>query len=91
MFVDLVDKTFTNIQIEESDFLRIKKIWYSIMIRSIDNTTTISNSLVDDILKYGKDFDNFYYVDILKYEELISIIHKLDFSNKSLVLLFPKK
>lgn len=91
MFVDLVDDTLKNIKIEEDDFIRIKKIWYSILIRSIDNPITISNSLIEDIIKNNQEFDNFAYIDSLSYNELLKVIQKLDLSNKSLVLLFPKK
>ena len=91
LFVDLVDKTMENINITEEDFNRIKKLWYSIIIRSTDNIVNVANSLVDDLLRDEKCYDNFDYIEKLDYHELLEIIHKLDLSNKSLVFLLPKE
>ena len=43
LFKEEVDNTISNIHITKEDFARIKKVWESIVIRSLDNAEAIAN------------------------------------------------
>ncbi len=90
LFKDEVDKTLDNISILEEDFNRIKKIWISIVIRSLDNKENLAYSIVDDIIRDGKIHDQLELINKLEYSELLNIIKKLNLNNKSFVLMVPK-
>ena len=88
---DEVDKTMKNIMISEEDFERIKKIWISIVIRSLDNKESLASSIIDDLIKDGEVSDQLELINELNYQELLNIISKLDLSNKSFILMVPKE
>jgi len=91
IFKDEVDKVLKNINIIEEDFERIKKIWLSVVIRSLDNKENLAYSIVDDIIKDGEVLDQLELINNLNYHELLALINKLDLSNKSFVLMLPKE
>lgn len=91
MFKDEVDNTLKKIYISEEDFERIKKIWISVVVRSLDNKENLAYSVVDDIIKDGKIYDQLELINKLDYNELLDLIKKIDLSNKSFVLMLPKK
>ena len=91
LFKDEVDKTINNIDINEEDFNRIKKIWLSIIIRSLDSKEAIAHSIVEDIIKEGMISDQEELIKKINYNELLKLISKLDLSNKSFVLMIPKE
>ena len=91
LFKEAVDKAIMNINITEEDFIRIKKMWISIIIRSLDNKENIAYSLIDDLIKDGKVYDQHELIEKLNYQELLKIIKKLDFNNSTFVLMVPKE
>ena len=91
LFKEEVDKQLMNITINESDFERIKKVWYSLMIRSLDNPDAIAASLISNILLNHQYIDEKNIIDNLKYEDLKEIIKDLNFNNKTFVLVLPKE
>ena len=91
LFKDEVDKTIKKISFSEDDFLRIKKVWISILIRSLDNKEALAYSVIDDIIKGDKIEDQYELINKMNYQELLKVIEKLDFSNKSFILMIPKE
>lgn len=91
LFKEEVDKTLKNIKITEEDFERIKKIWISVVIRALDNKEHLAYSVIDDIIKDNFVYDQLELINRLTYPELLKMISKLDFSNKSFVLMIPKE
>ena len=91
LFKEEVDKTLENISINEADFERIKKIWYSIIIRSLDNPIVLADSIVTEILLNDKYVDEKDIIDSLKYSDLRNIIKELNFKNKTFMLILPKE
>ena len=91
LFKDEVDKTINNITITEEDFIRIKKLWLSIIIRSLDSKETLAHSIVEDILKDGKLYDQEKLINKINYSDLLKIINKLNLNNSSFVLMVPKE
>ena len=90
LFKDEVDNALKNIKIQEEDFERIKKIWISVVIRGLDNKENLAYSVVDDIVKDGKVYDQLELINKLKFNELLKVINNLDLNNKSFVLMVPK-
>lgn len=91
LFKEEVDKTLENIDITMEDFERIKKIWYSIIIKGLDNIEVVANSIVSDILLNGKYQDEKKIIDSLKYNDLKNIIKEINFNNKTFILVLPKE
>ena len=90
LFKEEVDLVLKNINISEDDFNRIKKIWMSIIIRSLDNKENLAYSIVDDIIKDGKIYDQYELINKINYQDLLTIIRTIDWNNKSFVLMVPK-
>ncbi len=90
LFKEEVDDTLKNIYISEEDFERTKKIWLSVVIRGLDNKENLAYSVVDDIIKDGMVFDQIELINKINYQELLELISKIDFTNKSFVLMLPK-
>lgn len=91
LFKDEIDHTLKNINITKEEFERIKKIWIAVVIRSLDNKENLAYSIVDDIIRDGNIYDQLKLINKLDYKELLTLINKLDLSNKSFVLMLPKK
>ena len=91
LFKEEVDKTLKNISISIDDFNRIKKIWVSVIIRSLDNKETLAFSIVDDIIKENDVYDQEKIINMIDFSDLQKIISKLDFKNKSFVLMLPNE
>ena len=91
LFKDEVDKTLSDITISREDFERVKKIWISVVIRSLDNKENLAYSIIDDIIRDNDICDQIGLINKLEYNELLEIIKKLDLSNKSFVLMLPKE
>ena len=91
LFKDEVDYVLKNISITEEEFIRIKKIWISVIIRSLDNKENIAYSIVDDIIKDGKIYDQHELIESLNYNDLLKLIKKIDWNNKSFVLMVPNE
>lgn len=85
------DKVLDKIKMREEDFLRMKKIWFSIYVRGMDNISSINSNIIDKILKDEDTFDRYELLEKMNYADLEKIIAKLDFSNKTFVLMIPKK
>ena len=90
VFKNEVDNALNNIDISEDDLERIKKIWISVIIRSLDNKEALAYSVVDDIIKDGEIYDQEKIINMINYNDLQKMISKLDLSNKSFVLMLPK-
>lgn len=87
-----IEKELENINIEEKDIERLKKVWIASEVAMIDNISVTLDNIVDDIIEYGKLIDN--KPDLIRSinkERLDEIINNIDFSNRSVVLLEPKK
>jgi predicted Zn-dependent peptidase len=91
LFKEEVDKTLEKINITKEDFERVKKIWISVVIRGLDHKENLAYTIVDDVVRDGKVFDQIELINRINYQELQEIIKRLDFSNKSFVLMLPKE
>ena len=90
LFKEEVDNAFKNIKISEEEFIRSKKMWLVSLVRSIDHSDYIVNVIVQNLIKDNYYYDEYEILKKLTYQEFISIIKEIDFSNKSFVLMLPK-
>lgn len=91
-FVEKIKEELTDIDINEEDINRLKKVWVSSEVIMIDNINMTLENIVSDIIEYGKVIAN--RVDIfrsLNKKEYMSMLSKVDFTNASTVIIKPKK
>ena len=87
-----IKKVFKDIQIDEKDFNRIKKVWIANEVQMIDNIDSTVSNLYDDILKYHEVIPNkIELIKKMKLKKLNDLISKIDFQNMSVVKMMPKK
>ena len=73
-------------EIDEDSFNRIKKVWLSREIKSIDSIDETVDSTYHDILNYRKIIPNkLDIIKSMKYKTLKDLIKKIDFKNISIV------
>lgn len=91
LFKDAVDYELSHINISANDFQRIKKVFTSIVIRSLDNINALASTIVVSALKEENDFEQLEILNKLNYDDLQKVIKELDFTNHSFVLMLPKE
>ncbi len=91
-FVQEIKKELANMDIQEEELERLKKVWISSEVVMVDNIVMTLENMVYDIITYGDIIPN--KVDIfrsLNKEELDKTLNSIDFSNASMVVVHPKK
>ncbi len=91
LFKEEIDKTINNIFISKEDFERVKKMWYSLIIKSLDSPEAIADSVINDILLNNSYIDQKEIIDNLKYEDINDIVKKMNFNYKTFMLVLPKE
>lgn len=90
IFKDLVDVYLKNINISESDFRRIKRVWIASEIKMSDSGDMPAENAIDDFINYGEIYTNrIDIIESLKLSELEKIIDSLNFDNCSFILANP--
>lgn len=92
LLIDEVQKELDNIEIDEKDFERIKKVWIANEVKMIDYVETTVSNIYDDMIRYHKVIDN--KVDLIRklnIKKLRDLISRMKFNNRSKVILLPKK
>lgn len=83
-FKEEVFNTIKNTKVLEKDFIRMQNVYIANEIRINDNHKIILNDIIKDIIKYQKPyFNRLEIIKSLNYNEMISIINKLDLGNYS--------
>lgn len=80
-----------NIDVDEEDINRLKKVWISSEVIMIDNINMTLENVVSDVIEYGKVINN--KIDIfrsLNKKDYIDMLSKVDFNNSSTVIIRPK-
>ena len=91
LFIEKVDKVLINPVVLQEDFERLRKIWIASSIRRIDDSTYLCDNFSQDILDYQMIIDHHELIDSLNFQEFLSVIKKIDFSNKTFILMLPYK
>ncbi len=77
-----------NIELNEEDFIRIKKTWIANEVRTIDNVNATLYNILDDILEYNKYIYNSIELERkLDFNRMKEVLNKLDFTNKSILII----
>ncbi len=81
----------SHISIAKKVFERIKKVWIANEIKSIDNINKTQSNMFDDIINYGKIYEN--RLDIIKkmnVKVLESLLKKLDLKETCIIKMYSK-
>ena len=92
LLIDEVEKELQNIEISADDIERIKKVWISNEVKSVDFIENTVSNIVDDKIKYNKLINN--RVDLIRKinkKKLDDIISRMNFNNRAKVILLPNK
>ena len=91
IFKSLIDKTFNNIEINENDLERLKRVWIASEIKISDSTDLMAESLADDLIVYNDIYPNrIEIIESLNMDELNGVLRDLDLTNSSFIIAFPK-
>ncbi len=86
--ISKIENTFNEIEISEKDFERCKKVIISNFIKDTTKIDIVNDLVVNSIINNNKVYTD--YISIikkLKYETLLKILKKIDFNNKSIVIM----
>lgn len=87
-----IENELKNINIDEADVERLKKVWIASEVAMIDNISVTLDNIVYDVIDYGKLIPNkFELIRKINKKDLDQIIKNIDFNNRSIVLLEPKQ
>ena len=87
-FIEEVTKSLKDININEEDFIRKKKIFLASNISISDNIYSLNEKVINEYLLNKEVITDCYKIyDKLNYQELINIIKSLDFSNISKLII----
>ena len=89
LFIEKVDQVLINPVVLQEDFERLRKIWIASSIRRIDDSTYLCDNFSQDILDYQMVIDHHELIDSLNFQEFLSVIKKIDFRNKTFILMLP--
>ena len=83
-----IDKEFIDIKFDKNDLERKKKVLISNEVFSYENIEMVNDMIVDNIIFDNKiEEDMIGLIDSLNIDELNEVVNKIDFSNKSIVIL----
>lgn len=83
-----IEKTLNNIKIDKSSFERMKKVILADYIKGSESVEGMNYDLMMDELESGEIEDNYYErIKSLDYQTLLNILNKIDFTNKSVIIM----
>lgn len=92
IFKDEVDKVLANIQIDEDDFRRIKRVWIASEFKMSDSNDMLAENIMDDYIRYGNfHTDRIDIIESLSLKELKKVISELNWNNSCFILATPKE
>ena len=84
----IIENTLNNIKIDKSSFERMKKVILADYIKGSESVEGMNYDLMMDELEAGEIEDNYYErIKSLDYQTLINILNKIDFTNKSVIIM----
>ncbi len=87
-----INAELNNIDISESAFERMKKVWIANEVKMIDNIDATVNNLYDDLIKYKKVIPNkIELIRKMNLEDINNLIKYISFDNMSVVEMYPKE
>ena len=90
--IPIIKEKMANLELTQEDLKRRIKCNIAALINDFDDIEYVNSNIVDDLISYGKVFDNMYAIyNGLKLKEAKDIISSLDLQYSSTVLLIPFK
>lgn len=91
-FIEKIDKEIRNTKVLEKEFNRKKKTMISSCIYMSDNIYSLNSFIMNSLITNKKvDYNIYDHYKNLKFEEFNKFINNLDFNNKSILYVNPKK
>ena len=85
--IKMIDNEFKNIELNERELERKKKVLISNEIFSYENIEMVNDMIVDNIIFDNRiEDDMISLIESVNMKELMTIIKKIDFDNKSIVI-----
>ncbi len=86
-----IRKEITNMDLVEKEFKRVIKVWISSEVIMMDNINVTLDNIVYDVIEYGDVIPNKTQIyKSLEFDELVSTMKNIDFSNVAKVIVRPK-
>lgn len=86
--IDLIDQEIKNVNIDEKDLNRKRKVFKSACIYRSDSIYSVASKINNNLISYGKVILNEYeLIDSLNIDEFNLIFEKIDFKNKAVVVI----
>ena len=86
--ITMIDERLKNIKFDEKELSRKKKVLISNEVFSFENVELVNDMIVDNIIFDNKiEEDMISLIESINMEELMEITKKIDFNNKSIVVL----
>ena len=90
--IDELNKHLKSYEITKEEVERCKKVWISSEVMATDNVEAMVSSLINDIIEYDEVKKNkSEYIRNMKYDKLLDIKEKLDFTNSATLVLKGKE
>ena len=88
--VNEIKKELNNIELTTQEIDRMKKVWISSTVMMLDDINLTSESIIDDIIMYGKFIpDKIDAYRKLNKDDYMKIVSNIDFNNTSIVTVTP--
>ena len=92
IFKDMVDEYLENININEEDFRRIKRVWIASEIKMSDSNDMLAENIMEDFIIYNDIYPNrIDLIESMTLKELNKVIKELSLENSSFLLINPKE
>ncbi len=87
-YINKIKDKLNNIEINEEDFNRKKKVLISNEVFAYENAEAVGDIIIDNII-YNKHLEDnpIEIIDSLNMEEFLELLKKIDINNTSLVIL----
>ncbi len=90
--VQEIKNELDNLQVNEKDLERMKKVWIANEVKLIDSIPATVNNLYDDLIRYRKIVaDRTVHIKNLNISDLSKIIRRIDIKNTAIVRFFAKE
>ena len=90
--IDKLDAYIKDIKVDKDNFIRLIKTWIASEIKITDSPRTLGYNVFTDVAEYN-EYKNNKIEDIrsLSYETMLEVMKRLNFDNKSVLIICPKE
>ncbi len=90
--IDKLDAYIKAIKVDKDNFIRLIKTWIASEIKITDSPRALGYNVFTDVAEYN-EYKNNKIEDIrsLSYETMLEVMKRLNFDNKSVLIICPKE